>query len=100
MSMGDLLSPGARHLLDRREFLRNSFSGLGGIALATLLAEQGALAAPAPFRPVIESSMPSAARLAQYRPKASRVLMIYCSGALSPLDVWDYKPELIKRHGE
>jgi putative transposase len=26
------------------------------------------------------------------------VLVIFCSGALSHLDVWDYKPELIKRH--
>jgi hypothetical protein len=25
--------------------------------------------------------------------------MIFCSGALSHVDTWDYKPELIKRHG-
>ena len=24
--------------------------------------------------------------------------MIFCSGACSHLDTWDYKPELIKRH--
>ena len=26
--------------------------------------------------------------------------MIFCSGACSHLDTWDYKPELIKRHGQ
>ncbi len=30
--------------------------------------------------------------------KAKRVLMIFCSGACSHIDSWDYKPELIKRH--
>src|SRR5690606_2460964 len=29
-----------------------------------------------------------------------RVIMIFCSGACSHLDTWDYKPELIKRHGQ
>jgi hypothetical protein len=28
------------------------------------------------------------------------VLHIFCSGACSHLDTWDYKPELIKRHGQ
>ena len=26
--------------------------------------------------------------------------MIFCSGAVSHLDTFDYKPELIKRHGQ
>jgi hypothetical protein len=26
--------------------------------------------------------------------------MIFCSGAISQVDTWDYKPELIKRHGQ
>ena len=26
--------------------------------------------------------------------------MIFCSGACSHIDTWDYKPELIRRHGQ
>ena len=33
-------------------------------------------------------------------PRAKRVLMIFCSGACSHLDTWDYKPELIKYDGQ
>jgi hypothetical protein len=33
-------------------------------------------------------------------PRAKNVLVIFCSGACSHIDTWDYKPELIKRHGE
>ena len=31
---------------------------------------------------------------------AKQVLLIFCSGALSHVDTWDYKPELIKRHDQ
>ena len=33
-------------------------------------------------------------------PKAKRVLVIFCSGALSHIDALDYKPELVKRHNQ
>ena len=32
--------------------------------------------------------------------RAKRVLHIFCTGAVSHLDTWDYKPELLKRHGQ
>jgi uncharacterized protein (DUF1501 family) len=32
--------------------------------------------------------------------KAKRVVQIFCPGAVSHLDTWDYKPELEKRHGQ
>ncbi|MDZ4687796.1 MAG: DUF1501 domain-containing protein, partial [Planctomycetaceae bacterium] len=32
--------------------------------------------------------------------KAKRVLQIFCPGAASHLDLWDYKPELFRRSGE
>ena len=35
-----------------------------------------------------------------FTPKAKRVLMIFCSGALSHVDTFDWKPELVKRDGE
>src|SRR5204863_2043601 len=68
-----------------------------------LLAEQGLLAAEkdrSPIRPKISPENPLAARPPHFAPKAKRVLLIFCSGACSHLDTWDYKPELIKRHGQ
>jgi hypothetical protein len=98
-----VISNAGRRLLDRRSFLRHTGTGLGGIALTTLLAEQGLLAAEkdrSPIRPKISPENPLAARSPHFSPKAKRVLMIFCSGACSHLDTWDYKPELIKRHGQ
>jgi hypothetical protein len=89
-----------RTLLNRRNFLALSGTGLGSIALTALLAEQGLLAKSDPLRPVIDPRNPLAARLPHFTPRAKRVLVIFCSGACSHLDTWDYKPELIKRHGQ
>ncbi len=35
-----------------------------------------------------------------HRPRARRVLQIFCPGGASHLDLWDYKPELEKRSGQ
>jgi hypothetical protein len=85
------------HLLDRRGFLGRTLTGLSSIGLAHLLAEDRLLAA-GPFRPAIDPAHPYAPRPPPFEPKAKRVLVIFCSGALSHVDTFDYKPELIKRH--
>ncbi|MDB6071791.1 MAG: hypothetical protein JWL81_2962 [Verrucomicrobiales bacterium] len=88
-------------LLNRRSFLSRTATGLGGIALTHLLArEQAAAAPPSPIRPVVNPANPNAARLSHFKPRAKKVLMIFCSGAVSQLDTFDYKPELIRRHGQ
>jgi hypothetical protein len=95
------LSPAGRLLLDRRAFLGDAATGLGGIALAALLAEHGRLAADAgPLRPAIPPDAPLAPRPPHFPAKAKRVLVIFCSGAVSHLDTFDYKPELVKRDGQ
>ena len=87
--------------MNRRDFLRFGGTGLGGIALTALLAEQGLLGADkSPIFPEWSPNQPSAPRPPHFPAKAKNVLVIFCSGALSHLDVWDYKPELIKRHGQ
>ncbi|MCB1276640.1 DUF1501 domain-containing protein [Prosthecobacter sp.] len=86
------------HLLSRRTFLNQSVSGLGSIALTSLLAQKGLLASE-PIRPVIDPAHPYAPRPPHFEPRAKNVLMIFCSGALSHVDTFDYKPELVKRHG-
>lgn len=86
-------------MLDRRKFLAYGGTGLAGIALTSLLSDHQLLAeAASPIRPEIDPANPYAPRKSHFEPKAKRVLMIFCSGALSHLDSFDYKPELIKRH--
>ncbi len=97
-----------RHLLDRRDFLAHMATGMGGIALSALLAQDGLLAAandathktPAPNPAGREPVNPLAPKPPHFPAKAKRVLHIFCTGAVSHLDTWDYKPELWKRHGQ
>jgi len=100
----------SQHLLDRRGFLLNSATGLSQIALAMLLAEQGYLRANAdegatlsgktPIRPQIDPARPFAARSPHFPAAAKRIVVIFCSGACSHVDTFDYKPALISRHGQ
>jgi hypothetical protein len=83
-----VLSHAGRGLLDRRNFLAHTATGLGGIALASLLAGEA------------RAANPLAPRSPHFAPKAKRVLMIFCSGAVSHIDTFDYKPELVKRDGQ
>ncbi len=95
------ISHAGRRLLTRRSFLANAGTGLGAIALTSLLADQGLLADDrTPIRPRIRPEAPLAPRPPHFTPKAKRVLMIFCSGAVSHLDTFDYKPELVKRDGQ
>jgi hypothetical protein len=86
--------------LNRRNFLAHTATGLGGIALAHLLGQERALGASGPIRPQINPANPNAPRPTHFPARAKRVLMIFCSGAVSQVDTFDYKPELIKRHGQ
>ena len=96
-----LLSPAGRQLLDRRSFLRCAGTGLGGVALVSLLAEQRLLAAgKTAITPQWSPQRPHAPRPPHFEPAARNVLVIFCSGACSHLETWDYKPELFKRHGQ
>jgi Protein of unknown function (DUF1501) len=85
-------SPAGLQLLDRRWFLGQMATGLAGIALGDLLAREGKLQAG--------ESGPLAPRAPHFAAKAKRVVHIFCTGAVSHLDTFDYKPELIKRHGQ
>jgi hypothetical protein len=89
--------PVGRHLLDRRNFLGRSATTLGSIALSSLLQRDGLLAARPPL---IDPANPFGARGTHFPPKARNVLMIFCAGAVSQLETWDYKPELIRHDGK
>src|SRR5262245_15388707 len=81
--------------LDRREFLWRAGGGLGGIALARLLGGEGLLASVAQAS-TANQHIPGA----QFRPRAKRVIQMFMGGAASHLDLFDFKPELVKRDGQ
>lgn len=89
------ISFGGLGLLDRRQFLSRTVDGLGAIALCALLAEETRA-----NRQQIDPARPYAPRLPHYAPKALNVLVIFCAGALSHVDTFDYKPGLIRHHGK
>ena len=96
------LSNSGRWLLNRRDFLRHGGTGLSGVALAALLGEDHLLAEGPPESPKRAGLPlnPLAPRMPHFAPKAKNVLVIFCSGACSHLETWDYKPELFRRHGQ
>jgi len=83
-------------LLHRRDFLSQTINGLSAIALTSLLNEDRLLAAG----PKIDPSDPFATRQGTISAKAKNVVVIFCAGACSQLETYDYKPELIKQDGK
>ena len=61
---------------------------MGGIALSQMLARDSLLAA---------GDRPSGGL--QHAPKAKRVIQLFMTGGASPMDTFDYKPELDRLNG-
>jgi hypothetical protein len=97
MSIQDLSHAG-RHLLNRRDFVQYGGTGLGAIALSAMLQEQLNADNRSPIRPSIDPSKPFAARDPHVSAAAKQVLLVFCSGAISHVDTFDYKPALYKYH--
>jgi len=78
-----------RRAISRRDFLVHAGGGLGGVALASILARDAfGFARPVGDRP----ALPPVA-------KAKRVVQLFMAGAASHIDLFDYKPELIRLDG-
>lgn len=85
----------SRPFFDRRGFLGNAATALGSIALTHLLGDDRLLA-----NPIIDPARPFASRATHFPAKAKRVIQIFCAGAVSQLETWDYKPKLIEYDGK
>jgi hypothetical protein len=83
-------------LMDRRRFLTDASTSLGSIALASMLRRDGLLARQADDGPHIDPASPYAARPSHFAAKAKNVVVLFCAGAVSQLETWDYKPKLIE----
>lgn len=73
-------------LLSRRDFLWQSGGGLGGVALASMFFAEGKASASEPAHRAF--------------PKAKRVVQFFMAGAASHIDLFDFKPELIRVDGK
>jgi hypothetical protein len=85
--------------LTRRHFFRESQVGLGAIALGTFLAGD----APAASNSSIggkAAANPLEVRKPHFAPKAKRVIYLHLTGSPPQLDLFDYKPELVKHDGQ
>lgn len=75
----------------RRDFLWQSGGGLGGVALASMLGAEGRLLGA--------DVAGGASRPASFG-RARRVVQFFMAGAASHLDLFDFKPDLLKHHGK
>ncbi len=69
----------------RRDFLMHSTAGFGALALSAMLADDAGAAET---------------RATHHRPRAKRVIQLFMAGAASHIDLFDYKPQLVKSHGQ
>ena len=74
--------------LQRRQFFTSGASGLGALALAMLLREDGLLAS--------ESPLP----FTHFAPKAKRCIYLFMEGGPSQMDLFDPKPKLNELDGQ
>jgi hypothetical protein len=72
--------------LTRRTFLTQTATGLGAMALSTLLPQANAA--------------PGVIRTPHLPPRAKRVIYLYMAGGPSHLESFDYKPKLAELHGQ
>ena len=86
--------------VSRRELLRASSTGFGGIALAAMLGEEQLRAAAASSSIGPAGAGPLAVKQPHFAPKAKRVIFLFMHGGPSQVDTFDYKPMLQRDHGK
>jgi hypothetical protein len=81
-------------VFNRRQFLQRAGGGFGLLALASLLEQDGLLAADVPL------VNPFASRLPHFPPKAKSIIWLMMEGGPSGFDLFDPKPELTRHDGK
>ena len=84
----------------RRHFFADCGVGLGKIALAGLLADTTTRRSVMAATPNAGAIDPMAVRLPHFPGKAKAVIHLFMAGAPSHLDLFDYKPALVKHDGK
>lgn len=84
---------GTSQVLGRRGFLWQVGGGFAGLAAAQLLGRGGLLADSVAPPADLDGGL-------HHRAKVKRVIQLFMNGGASQCDTFDYKPELIRRHGQ
>ena len=84
----------------RREFLWQTGAGFTGLALGSMLAQDGFLAKQALAADGVTDFNPLAPKAPHFAPKAKSVIFLFMYGGPSHVDLFDYKPELFKYDGK
>src|SRR3954454_15850159 len=85
--------------LSRRHFLAGSTMGIGGVALATLLHQEGLLAAPP--KPELERrNYDLKPKEPHHKPRARAMICLFMQGGPSHIDLLERKPELERQEGK
>ncbi len=87
-----------RHIWSRREFLFTTGGGVPGLALASLLQQDRALAASCDAK--ASGYNPYAPKQPHFAPRAKRVISLFMDGGPSQMDTFDPKPALQKYAGQ
>ena len=87
--------------MNRRQLLHRCGAGFGALALSDMIARSGLCAgeSAADARGTMASN-PLASRAPHFPARAKRVIFLFMHGGPSHVDTFDYKPELIKHHGQ
>ena len=99
MNHQDEIRQEAKKLVTRRYFLRECGIGLGSLALASLMSDD-ALCSPKSAPLQAKTPNPLAPRQPHFPARAKRVIYLFQAGAPSQLDLFDYKPGLVKYNGQ
>lgn len=85
----------------RRRILQSLGSGFGGLVLNAMLHREEGLGSPS-GGDAVEGGIGLGASLTKlhHPPRAKRVVQLFMAGAASHIDLFDFKPELVKRHGQ
>ncbi len=84
----------------RRSFLASSANGVGLLALASMLRDDGLLAADTVDEDAARRVNPLALRRSHFEPRAKACICFYLEGAPSQIDLWDPKPKLNELDGQ
>src|SRR5271154_5514328 len=79
--------------ISRRQFFGKTATGLGVLALGSMLQEEGFASTFQSLKPKLHGSPPLPG-LPPFPPKAKRVIVLWQGGAPSQVDLFDYKPGL------
>lgn len=83
----------------RRHFIKESAMGLGALALGSFLGSCGSKSSVAQNN-LFDPAHPLAPKMPPFAGKAKSVIYLHMAGAPSQLELFDYKPELMKMDGQ